>query len=244
MKHTLVLIWASVASAARTGLRSPGKGAALSLASEAKINATQAAAIAQKVKAGVAEALLDQKVYAALKMQASCNIKAQAEVPSKRCKDLCESSGGCEKVCEEVRSMICSAQGGPQVLAIAGGPTESETAAAAAAAATNAVRDAVKGAIADVAKTAAEAAKQAQASVKLAVQQATDVSKKAAHEAAAAAAAAAAKSASKEAAENAHAVASTAAAAAISAAKAAIAPAKGAAGGAAAPAPGPAPAGF
>lgn len=240
-----VLFLAGLASAARhSQLRSPAKRAVLSLATatEAKFNVTAALAL----RAGAAKTALDSQVYAALKKKADCQAKAQSvsTEPSARCKELCESSHGCELVCDEVRTMICSSQGGPQVVQL-NGAGASEVAAAAATAATNAVRDAVKDAVAEVSKSAQAASAAAQASVKLAVQQASGIANQAAHDTARAAAAAAAKSASTEAAQSASAVASTAAAAATAAMRG-LTP-KAPAGGAAAPAPGgpaPAPAGF
>lgn len=242
MKCTFVVVMTGFVFATRTQFRAPSRGTAISLATATKMNATMAARIAEKVRAGAAEASLDQRVFEQLKNKADCQSKA----PSVRCKELCESSNGCEVVCDEVRAMICSSQGGPEVISMAGGQTASDAAASAAAAATSAVRNAIKDAVAEVAKSASEASAAAQQSVKAAVAQANGIAKQAAKDTAAAAAVAAARSASKEAAESAHAVASTAAAAAINAARSAVAPAKAPAGGAAAPAPGPgpAPAGF
>lgn len=253
MNCIFVLFLSSLASAAgHIQLRVPRKATGLSLATEAKVNGTRAAAIAvhtgtqsEAFKWKSLENLLDNRVYAAITHKADCQAKDQfsTNAPSARCKDLCENSHGCQAVCDEVRSMICISQGGPQVAQL-NGAGASEAAAAAAAAATNAVRNAVKDAIGEVSKSAEAASAAAQASVKLAVQQASGIAKQAAHDTAQAAAAAAARSASQEAAQSAQAVASTAAAAATAAASASTAPAKAAAGGAAAPAPGPAPAGF
>lgn len=238
MTCTIVLIFlATFRSATATRLRAPSKGAGLSLVDDAKVNGTKSA----KVRAGAAEAALDQRVYEELKKRSDCGVSnVQSKAPSARCKELCEGSSGCQAVCDEVRAMLCSPQDN-QVVAVVGGQSASEVAAAAATAATNAVREAVKDAVSEVAKTAVAASAQAQAQVKLAAQQASGIAKQAAKESAQAAAAAAAQSAAKEAAQSAHVVASTAAAASIAQAKGFV-PAKAPAAGAKAPAPGPGPA--
>lgn len=152
----------------------------------------------------------------------------------KRCAELCQGKVECMEICDQVKTMICSAN---QVVTVSRGDTTA-AAAAAAAAASSAVQDAVKEGIREVSKTAKQASEDARTAINNDISKIQEVTLHAARTASVQAAAAAAEAASHEAAAAAHMVASTAAAASVAAANAP----KGGAAAAQAPAPVPAPA--
>merc|ERR1719235_989252 len=94
-----------VAAAYSGALRSSSRGGPLSM---------------EAVDRKVAALSLDKHVYAGLKAQSECGVRAkktstsQKQVPistSARCADLCRQQGkGCSEICDEVRLMICDTQ--------------------------------------------------------------------------------------------------------------------------------------